>query len=220
MNKELSIKKTMTVKEISEFTGKNKSTIGRWILKADNGLIYSKLQNATQYNPARFTIDEVELILKSGSLSKDAVSILMENARKPQDIQAELISNKSESDIIMSKSFAVMADAFNRLTEITKSQENRLCKIEDKIEERKALLPAPSISPRQNVSKIVREYSINKNLGFKEAYNMLYTDFGYRTHMNVSQRANNRSMAKMDYIEAEGMIETLEAVAIDTMGLK
>lgn len=202
----------MTVKELAEFTGKNKSTIGRWIRKANTQPILAKLQNATQSHSADFTIDEVEVILKAGSLSKDAVSILMSNARKP--IVTELVVEKKG----MEEAFKMMAYSFQQLTEITKSQENRLSKIEDKIEERKALLPPPSISPRQNVSKIVREYAVSNSLDFRSVYQQLYTDFGYRTHMNVSERAKNRGMAKMDYIETEGLIDTLEAVAIELYG--
>lgn len=42
------------------------------------------MQQATPDNPSDFTIDEVEAILRAGSMSRDAVSILMENARNNQ----------------------------------------------------------------------------------------------------------------------------------------
>jgi hypothetical protein len=74
----------MTVKEIAEFTGKNKSTIGRWVAKCNSKSITEK--NVISYKrgeSVNYTVDEVEEILKAGSLSKDAVRILMDNARMP-----------------------------------------------------------------------------------------------------------------------------------------
>jgi len=74
----------MTIKEIADFTGKNKSTIGRWVAKCNSRVITEK--NVIAYrrgDSIDYSIDEVEEILNAGSMSKDAVRILMENARKP-----------------------------------------------------------------------------------------------------------------------------------------
>ena len=49
----------MTIKELTEFTGKNKSTTGRWIAKC-NPTIRGRLQYATKDDPTDFTLDEVE----------------------------------------------------------------------------------------------------------------------------------------------------------------
>lgn len=77
----------MTIKELAEFTGKESRTIRRWIQKAGerNPDITEKVRKAHRTKcPMIMTIDEVEQVLTSGSMSKDAVRILMENARKPQ----------------------------------------------------------------------------------------------------------------------------------------
>lgn len=76
----------MTVLGLSEFTGKTVRTIQRWVVKAADKMssIHAKRYNSAPMAPADYTIDEVEAILNSGSMSKDAVKILMENARKPQ----------------------------------------------------------------------------------------------------------------------------------------
>ncbi len=47
----------MTIKQIAELIGKNKSTFGRWV---------SQLQNATSEKPTDFTLDETIEILKAG----------------------------------------------------------------------------------------------------------------------------------------------------------
>jgi len=74
----------MTVKDLAYFTDKNKSTIGRWIEKTGHDTTIDKLHNATRDNPADFTADEVEIILNASSMSRDAVLILMANARETE----------------------------------------------------------------------------------------------------------------------------------------
>ena len=68
----------MTVKELARFTGKTERTIRNWIAKSSE-----KISNEEKTKkPADFTIDEVEQILLNSSMSKDAVSILMQKARQ------------------------------------------------------------------------------------------------------------------------------------------
>jgi len=83
----------MTIKELANFTGKNKSTIGRWVAKC-NSYITDELQNATKDNPADFSLGEVEEILMNSSMSRDAVRILIDNANNKN------ISNGVDYEII------------------------------------------------------------------------------------------------------------------------
>jgi len=93
----------MTVKELAEFTGKESRTIRRWIQKVGerNPDINEKVRKAHRTKcPMVMTVDEVEQVLTSGSMSKDAVRILMENARKP--IQTlELVSTPNQMDVLL-----------------------------------------------------------------------------------------------------------------------
>lgn len=84
----------MTVKELAEFTGKQQTTIRNWVRKASakNAVLATKYADANPSNPADFTIDEVQSILESGSLSKDAVSILMNNARSKHQQNGQAIT--------------------------------------------------------------------------------------------------------------------------------
>ena len=68
----------MTVKELTNFTGKTERTIQRWIKKAGDKMssVADKMSLSGHGKIIDFTIDEVECILQCSSLSKDAVSIL------------------------------------------------------------------------------------------------------------------------------------------------
>ena len=73
----------MTIREIADFTGKDIRTVRRWISKAGDKLSqvpYDKMSQGIAHN---YTIEEVEDILNASTLSKDAVSVLMLNARQP-----------------------------------------------------------------------------------------------------------------------------------------
>ena len=68
----------MTIKELIEFTNKSERTVRTWVKKA-NIVRYAETAQRIEID---YTIDEVEQILKAGSMSKDAVSILMQNATR------------------------------------------------------------------------------------------------------------------------------------------
>ena len=104
------------------------------------------------------------------------------------------------------------------VSETMKQLDDRVTRIEDRVEKRQALLPAPQISRRDHINKLAREYATRHSIGFSEAYTTLYREFSYRTHSNPSISAKNRGMAIIDYIEAEGQIDTLEAVAMEVFG--
>lgn len=142
----------MTVNELAVFCGKNKSTVTRWIAKCNESL-RSKLQNATKTEPADFTVDEVEAILNASSMSRDAVSILMQNARNNQTLAGNDVSSSlSDKSSSLERAFEMLARAFETIAETQKMQESRLNKIEEHIEERKALLPAPQIKSRDHIN--------------------------------------------------------------------
>lgn len=209
----------MTVNELAVFCGKNKSTVTRWIAKCNESL-RSKLQNATKTEPADFTVDEVEAILNASSMSRDAVSILMQNARNNQTLAGNDVSSSlSDKSSSLERAFEMLARAFETIAETQKMQESRLNKIEEHIEERKALLPAPQIKSRDHINMIVRAYVSESGMSYADCWRELYRQFGYRTNTNPKKCAENRGMGILDYIETEGQIETLEAVAMDIYGI-
>ena len=68
----------MTVKELAEFTGKTTRTIRSWISKAGENISQVPYEETSQGIAHNYSIKEVGIILSSGSMSKDAVNILME----------------------------------------------------------------------------------------------------------------------------------------------
>ncbi len=89
----------MTIKDLCNFTNKNQSTIGRWIQKSKNNDLQNAMQNATKGKPAEFTLEEVEQILKAGTMSKDAVNIIMNNAYDSQNEQLQ--TNNKEIPLLI-----------------------------------------------------------------------------------------------------------------------
>ena len=84
----------MTVKELAIFTGKTPRTIRSWISKAGENISQVPYEETSQGIAHNYSIKEVGVILSSGSMSKDAVNILMENAeRKTNVIDYEVIGN-------------------------------------------------------------------------------------------------------------------------------
>ena len=83
----------MTVKELAKFTGKTERTVQLWIKKHNEKTMFHNEKISLQKgHESDFTVDEVERILKASSLSKDAVSILMNNARSKPDQNGQAIT--------------------------------------------------------------------------------------------------------------------------------
>jgi len=100
------------------------------------------------------------------------------------------------------------------VAETIKQLDGRMTNIEQKIEERKALLPAPEIAPRDRINMIIRDYAERNRMPFAAAYSELYKIFNYTYGCNVNASAKHRGVAIIEYIESEGLIENLESVAV------
>lgn len=205
----------MTTREIAEATGKDERTIQRWA-KATGDKMSSISDKVTAVNktgrPADYDIDESCAIIEHG-MGKNAASLYRENARNQRAVSIPAESALSAKDVALIAQIVAATVA-----ETIKQLDGRMGNIESQINQRKALLPAPQIKPRDHVSMLVRSHATRSNISYQEAWGELYTEFAYRTNSNPRTSARNRNMAIIDYIEAEGMIETLEAIAIDTMG--
>lgn len=205
----------MTVRELSKFTGKTERTIRNWIKKAGEKMssVEEKNSNAGHGKVVDYTIDEVECILQCSSMSRDAVSILMENARKntnPIPIISQTSSTLTERDIeLISK--VVSVTVAKTIEELDK----RMNKIESRIDERQALLPPMKKDARSHINELVRNYANAHNMQYSKVFNMLYKEYGYRTHTNPSISAKNSNMTVIAYIEKQDKIELLESIAMD-----
>ncbi len=198
----------MTTKEIAEAVGRPEKTVRTWASKASakSAVAQAKLAEAQSSGgkPADWDIEEACAIIEIG-LGKNAASLFRENAKRSTNIP----------DIVGYDIDAAFKLAIISLTSMTQRLDERMSKIESRVEQRQALLPAPEVKPRDNVSRIVRKYAHDNGIEYGQAWGELYREYGYRTNSNPSVAAHNRGMAIIDYIDAEGMIDTLEAVAMD-----
>lgn len=184
----------MTIKELVGFTGKTERTLRRWIEKS-NILGCDKMSYHVERD---YTIDEVEEILKAGSMSKDAVSIIMQNARQPKELAI------TGDNILMQ--FMVKMQEQNQ--QFMNSVINRLERLETK-EPKQLLLPsAPDLEPRAYLNQLVREYSQLKSVDFQKSWNILYTEMLYRCKVNIKVKARNEGIKPIDYLEREGFLLT------------
>lgn len=205
----------MTVKELASFTGKTERTIRNWIAKSSEKIsgLSEKISNAEKTKkPADFTIDEVEEILLNSSMSKDAVSILMENARQNKPVIQNQTSTLTERDVELISSIVSLTVA-----KTIEQLDNRMKNIENRIEERQALIPARKKDSRAHITELVRNYAFNHNMNYNNVYSMLYREYGYRTHSNPTVSAYNRHITTIEYIEQSGNIEILESIAIEML---
>jgi len=197
----------MNTKEIASAVNKTERSVQRWVKKAGDKMssISDKMSSSTSTKPSDFDLDETLLIIETG-LGKNAAAVYASNAKDIQKPSESLLSQK-EIEMI-TKIVAVT------VSETMKQLDGRVNVIEKRIEERQALLPAPDIAPRDRINMIMRQYASNNEKGFQEVYNDLYRRFNYTHKCNVNIAAKNRGMPIIEYIEVEGMIDDLEAVAV------
>jgi len=207
----------MTVKELAEFCGKTERTIRNWIKNAQGkNFLTNGKKFLTNGHETDLTIDEVEKILQCSSLSNYTVSILMKNAREKQS--AEVTTQSAEVSTLTKKDIEMISLIVS--TTVARTMEHlssRVDYIENRIQERQALLPPPEIDSRTNITRLVRSYVDRTNIPYSRAWSELYKEFGYRTHTNPVQCAKNRGVSVIDYIEQEGQIELLESIAMEVL---
>ena len=200
----------MTIKELAKFTGKTERTVQMWVKKTGEKIssVGEKISSAGHGKVVDYSVDEVEQILLNSSMSKDAVSILMQNARQ----------NKKQTSTLTDRDVELISSIVSLTVAKTIEQlDNRMKNIENRIEERQALLPARKKDSRAHITELVRNYAFNHNMNYNNVYSLLYREYGYRTHSNPTVSAYNRHVTTIEYIEQSGNIEILESIAIEML---
>jgi hypothetical protein len=190
----------MTIKELAEFTGKTEKTIQRWVAKRNDKMTLNKdIIALVKGKETNLTIDQVESILNAGSMSKDAVNILMSNARQPKDIIAQPTPLEVSLIKMVEQNNKIMSMMMIKLESMDNSSV---------FEQPKQLsLPsAPDIKPRAYLNQLVREYSQLKDVDFQKGWNVLYTEILYRCKENIKVKAKNEGIKPIDYLEREGKL--------------
>ena len=207
----------MNTKEIALAVNKTERSVQRWVKKLGDKVssINDKMSASSPMNPADFTLEETIAIIEQG-LGKNAAEMYASNARKST---GKLISLPESS--LSQKDIEVISTIVSvTVAETIKQLDGRMTNIEQKIEERKALLPAPEIAPRDRINMIIRDYAERNRMPFAAAYSELYKIFNYTYGCNVNASAKHRGVAIIEYIESEGLIENLEAVAVSKFSPK
>ena len=196
----------MTTREIAEAVGKTERCVQGWAKRTGEKIasISEKIAAVQKTGkPADYDLNETCGIIETG-MGKNAASLYRENAKNAK--------TPAKDSTLTARDMEVIGGIVSSIMENLNA---RIGNIEQRIQQRQALLPAPQIKPRDNVSKIVRQYATDNNMEYRQAWGELYREYGYRTNSNPTVSARNRGMPIIDYIEAEGMIGTLESIAID-----
>ena len=206
----------MTIKEISLLTNKTYKTICNWIESVKNTDISEKITEARKTSkPAEFTIDEVIEILRIGKVSEFLIDLLIENS-KNKDIFISTKQNNSNLSSLNQKDIEIISTIVAMTVSKTiETLDKRIGSIENKFEERKALLPAPEKSDRENLNQFIRSYAHKNNLSHSVVWLKLYQEAYYRLNVNLKVNAYNRNLAIIDYADQEGYIPELLSIAID-----
>lgn len=198
----------MNIKEIALAVNKTERSVQRWVKKLSDKVssINDKMSVSSPMIPADFDLEETLLIIETG-LGKNAAALYEVNARNQTAGKIvplpETTLNKKDIEVIS----IIIAEAVKQL-------DGRMSRIEEKIEERRALLPAPEMAPRDRINMIIRDFADRNKMPFSTAYGELYKIFNYTYNCNVNASAKNRGVAIIEYIESEGLIDNLEAVAV------
>jgi hypothetical protein len=196
----------MTTKEIAEAVGKAEKTVQTWarVTGVRTAAVAAKTAAAGHGKSADYDLDETIAIIEQG-MGKNAASLYRASASRAAPPPKQSLDDAFKASIIA-------------LTNLVGGMNSRLLAIETRIEGRAALLPAPSIAPRDRVSMIVRSYCKRSGLDYSSAFGQLYREYKYRTHSDAVQNASNRGVKILDFIEGSGGMATLEAIAAEIYG--
>lgn len=187
----------MNIKELVSFTGKTERTLRTWIKKAD----LKGCEEIAQGYAIDYSINEVEKILNAGSMSKDAVTILMQNAREPKEIAVVNNNNENMLMTFMLKMQEQQQQFMNAvLGELKNNKPNEPKQL--------ALPSAPDVEPRAYLNQLVREYATIKKVDFRTSWNVLYTEMLYRCKTNVKVKAKNEGIKPIDYLDQANLLLT------------
>ena len=191
----------MTVKQMAEVAGVSKDTVLRKVKE----LYPERVKNG-----------------KATRLTQTEAVCVMKELRKKNFVEplqnAEVATQNTKVSFLSEKDIAIISQIVSvTVSETIKALDGRMTNIEQKIEQRKILLPAPQLDARAHIKKLIDEYVSRNKIEHGDAYRYLYREFFYRTKCNASLCAKNRGMKTIDYIDNEGMIETLEAIAMEVL---
>ena len=191
----------MTIRQMAEVSGLSTDTVTRKVKE----MYPDRVKNGRPTN-----LVQAEAITVMAELRKKNFVSPLQNA--------EVATQNAKVSFLSEKDIAIISQIVSvTVSETIKALDGRMTNIEQKIEQRKILLPAPQLDARAHIKKMIDEYVSRNGIEHSDAYRYLYREFFYRTKCNASLCAKNRGMKTIDYIDDEGMIEILEAIAMEVL---
>jgi len=189
----------MTIREIAKLTGKSETTVRRWVSSAKMAHISAKMADASRKKePADFTLEETITIIRSGG----------------NDTLADLLQQNADQDkktVITKREIQMIQVAVRQVTEDIMKYINQPAQAE--IRGGQLHLPAPEKNERDQLNQIIRKYASSQSFPHAVVWGQLYQELYYRLNINVRQRAQNRNMPIIDYVESEGLLPQALSVA-------
>ena len=192
----------MTTKQIAEAVGKPERTVKGWATKAGAKLASAgaKLASAGHGKAADWDLDEACLIIEIG-LGKNAAALYRENAKRPASTDIVAIVRETVQAMIPAMVEGIRY-ALGAAQPIAKAP----------------ALPAPApLTPRDELRRVMVAAGAASG-DYAGAWGQLYQEIYYRLHRNVKECAKNRGVSALDYIEDEGMLPAVVAIAREVFG--
>ncbi|MEI8095914.1 MAG: hypothetical protein WCG80_17020 [Spirochaetales bacterium] len=196
----------MTIKEMAEVAGVSANTVNR---KARE-LFWDKFQQGKR---ATFTRSESVQIM--AALRKKGFVELPQNEEVLR--QNEEVASGSS---LTTRDLDLISAIVSRTVSMTIQQlDVRLAKIEGRVEERAALLPAPKIEDKDAIRQLVAKEAEFSHREHSSVWNELYTACYYRRMGNFKVQAKNAgARSVIEYIDSIGVAGDVLAVAVDLWG--
>jgi hypothetical protein len=184
----------MTTREIAEAVGKPERTVKGWATKAGaiSASAGAKLASAGHGKAAEWDLDEACLIIEIG-LGKNASYLFRESSKQKAPESIAEIVRATIAAMIPAIAAAIRGDYAPQAMGIQ-------------------ALPAPQIATRDELRRIINKAG-RASGDYSGGWNLLYQEIYYRMHRNVKECAKNRDMDTLDYIEAEGILPEVVAIA-------
>jgi len=201
----------MNTREIAQSVGRKERAVRNWIQKAaaKNAAMKAKNAASTSTYPADYTLEETLAIIEAG-MGKNAAGIFRANAER--EPQARETLTQRDKELIAEIVSMTVSRTMERL-------DQRMATIENHYQQRAALLPAPQISDRENLNKIVRQYAKDQGISHSVVWGTLYSELYYRLNVNVRLRAENRNIPVIEYIDQEGLMPETLSIALEVFGV-
>jgi hypothetical protein len=199
----------MNTKQIANAVGKDERTVQRWVKKASDKMssMSDKISVSTSTYPADYTLEETLAIIEAG-MGKNAAGVFRANAENSKSIPASETLTQRDKELIAEIVSMTVSKTIERL-------DQRMSTIENHYQQRAALLPAPQISDRENLNRIIRQYAKEQGFSHSVVWGRLYNELYYRLNINVRLRAENRNVSVIEYIDQENLMPEALSVAME-----